>query len=108
QVKRKYPRVEKRRLIAEIIRAMINTLVIDLTENTLANIRQHKPGSVDEVRSSPMLASFSPSIRSQADALKSFLFENLYRHYRVVRMSTMARAIVRELFVAFVDEPRRL
>ncbi|NYT84684.1 deoxyguanosinetriphosphate triphosphohydrolase [Pollutimonas harenae] len=108
QVKRKYPRLEKRRLIAEIIRAMINTLVIDLTDNTLANIRRHQPGSADEVRACPMLAAFSPSIRSQADALKSFLFENLYRHYRVVRMSTKARAIVRELFVAFLNEPRLL
>src|SRR5690606_38114623 len=71
QVKRKYPRLEKRRLIAEIVRAMINTLVIDLTENTLDNIRQHQPGSPDEVRACPRLAAFSPSIRSQADALKS-------------------------------------
>lgn len=108
QVKRKYPRLEKRRLIAEIIRAMINTLVIDLTENTLANVRRQKPDSADQVRACPMLAAFSPSIRSQADALKSFLLENLYRHYRVMRMTTKARTIVRELFVAFLNEPRLL
>src|SRR3546814_19784227 len=55
-----------------------------------------------------MLAAFSPSIRSQADALKSFLLENLYRHYRVMRMTTKARTIVRELFVAFLNVPRLL
>ena len=108
QVRRKYPRLEKRRLIAEIVRAMINTLVMDLTENTLANIRRHQPGSADEVRACPMLAAFSPSIRSQADALKSFLFDNLYRHYRVMRMTTKARTIVREMFEAFLNEPRLL
>src|SRR5690606_32542482 len=80
QVKRKYPRIENRRLIAETVPAMSNTLVSDLTENTLANIRRHKPGSADEVRALRMLPAFSPSIRSQPDALKSFLFENLYRH----------------------------
>src|SRR3546814_10198463 len=77
---------------------MINTRVIDLTENTLANVRRQKPDSADQVRASPMLAAFSPSIRSQADALKSFLLENLYRHYRVMRLPTKARTIVRELF----------
>ncbi|MDS1139598.1 deoxyguanosinetriphosphate triphosphohydrolase [Pusillimonas sp. SM2304] len=108
QVRRKHPRIEKRRLIAEIIRAMINTLVVDLTENTLANIRTHKPGSVDDIRASPAIAAFSPSMRRQANALKSFLLENLYRHYRVMRMTTKARAIVRELFEAFLREPRLL
>ncbi|MBF6616465.1 deoxyguanosinetriphosphate triphosphohydrolase [Pollutimonas thiosulfatoxidans] len=108
QVERLYPQLEKRRLVAEIIRAMINTLVIDLTETTLANIRRHGPASVDEVRAAPPLAAFSDAMRAQADALKAFLLENLYRHYRVMRMTTKARAIVRDLFRAFLQEPRLL
>src|SRR3546814_15247465 len=47
-------------------------------------------------------------MRRQADALKSFLLENLYRHYQVMRMTTKARTIVRELFTAFLQEPRLL
>lgn len=108
QVKRKYPGLERRRLIAETIRAMINTLVLDLTENTLARVARHRPDSVDAVRQAPPLAAFSDSMRRQADALKSFLLENLYRHYQVMRMTTKARAIVRDLFVAFLNEPRLL
>ncbi len=108
QVKSKYPDVEKRRLVAEIIRAMINTLVVDLTETTLANIAAHRPDSADAVRGGPALAAFSVSMRRQADALKSFLMENLYRHYRVMRMTTKARVIVRELFAAFLSDPRLL
>ncbi|MFW7340805.1 deoxyguanosinetriphosphate triphosphohydrolase [Pollutimonas sp. H1-120] len=107
-VKRRYPSLEKRRLVAEIIRSMINTLVLDLTETTLANIGVHKPDSADAVRAAPPLASFSASMRRQADALKSFLLENLYRHYRVMRMTTKARIIVRELFTAFLEDPRLL
>ncbi len=108
QVKRKYPRLETRRLIAEIIRAMINTLVVDLTETTLANIGTYQPDSADAVRAAPPLAAFSVSMRSQADALKRFLLDNLYRHYRVMRMTTKARTIIRDLFVAFLDDPRLL
>ena len=49
---------------------------------------------------------FSEGIRREADELKKFLFDNLYRHYRVLRMTTKARRIVRELFAAFLDDPR--
>lgn len=108
QVKRRYPNLDRRRLVAEIIRAMINTLVLDLTDTTMANIREHGPQSADDVRAAPPLAAFSGSMRRQADALKRFLMENLYRHYRVMRMTTKARTIVRELFVAFLKEPRLL
>ncbi|GAB2892501.1 deoxyguanosinetriphosphate triphosphohydrolase [Paralcaligenes ginsengisoli] len=108
QVMRQYPNLERRRAIAETIRAMINTLVLDLTDTTLANIRQHQPDGVDAVRRAPALAAFSISMRRQADALKSFLLENLYRHYRVMRMTNKARTIVRDLFVAFLNEPRLL
>jgi dGTPase len=108
QVKRRYPRLETRRLIAEIIRAMINTLVVDLTDTTLANIGTYQPDSADAVRAAPPLAAFSESMRRQADALKRFLLDNLYRHYRVMRMTTKARTIIRDLFVAFLDDPRLL
>lgn len=108
RVRRRYPNLEKRRAIAETVRAMINTLVLDLTETTLANLRRGAPASVDDVRASAPLAAFSVSVRRQADALKQFLLDNLYRHYQVIRMTSKARRIVRELFVAFMDDPRLL
>jgi dGTPase len=108
RVRRRHPNLEKRRAIAETVRAMINTLVLDLTETTLANLRQAAPASVDDVRASAPLAAFSVSVRRQADALKQFLLDNLYRHYQVIRMTSKARRIVRELFVAFMDDPRLL
>ncbi|ALM85340.1 deoxyguanosinetriphosphate triphosphohydrolase [Bordetella sp. N] len=105
---RLYPQVAPRRQIAETIRRMINTLIVDLTETTGARIAGLAPGSVDDVRAAPPLASFSAEIRAEADVLKRFLFDNLYRHFRVVRMTTKARRIVRELFTAFLDNPRLL
>jgi dGTPase len=40
--------------------------------------------------------------------LKRFLHDNLYRHYRVARMSRKARQITTELFEAFAAEPQLL
>ena len=41
-------------------------------------------------------------------ALKRFLFERMYRHQRVNRMSSKARRVVRELFQLFLAEPECL
>src|SRR5690606_9460455 len=99
-VMRKYRNLERPRAIAETIRAMINTLIVDLTETSLANIQRVRPGSADEVRLAEPLAAFSEPMRAQADALKRFLLANLYRHSQVMRMTTKARRIVRDLFTA--------
>jgi len=108
QVRSRYPDVHGRRLVAEIIRAMVDTLVRDLTDTTQQNIRRHAPDSPDAVRQLPALVAFSPAMRVQADALKQFLSHNLYRHYRVMRMTHKAQRIVRELFTAFLQNPRVL
>lgn len=108
QVRALYPELQGKRLVAEIIRRMINTLVIDLTQTTLANLQRYQPQHVGEVRELPNLAAFSAPIRAEANELKRFLHRNLYRHYKVVRMMNKARRIVRELFQAFLDDPRVL
>ncbi len=103
-----YPGLAGRRAVAETIRRMINTLVIDLTVTSRERIALHAPDSPDAVRAAPALIGFSDPVRAQADALKKFLFDNLYRHYRVMRMTTKARRIVRELFTTFLQTPRLL
>jgi dGTPase len=51
------------------------------------------------------MAAFSAEMQRNDTALKSFLFENMYRHYKLNRMSSKARRLVRDLFQLFVDEP---
>ena len=40
--------------------------------------------------------------------LKAFLFENMYRHYKVMRMVSKAHRVVGDLFEACVSDPRIL
>ncbi|MDQ2148818.1 deoxyguanosinetriphosphate triphosphohydrolase [Alcaligenaceae bacterium C4P045] len=108
EVTQRYPGIQPRRAIAETTRRMINTLVVDLTQTSAARIAEHAPQSADDVRQAPALIGFSEALRAEANALKRFLFENLYRHYRVLRMTTKAQRIVRELFVAFHADARLL
>ncbi|HXZ09648.1 MAG TPA: deoxyguanosinetriphosphate triphosphohydrolase, partial [Paraburkholderia sp.] len=106
--RREYPRIEGRRLVHETVRRIINTLIVDLIDTTRANLARHAPTSIDEVRAAPPLVAHSEHVAAQATVLKRFLFKNLYRHYRVMRMANKARRVVVGLFDAFSDDPRLL
>jgi dGTPase len=107
-VRQQFPQIAERRMIHETVRRMINTLIVDLTEESTRRIARAAPASIDEARQAGALIGFSAGLRAEADVLKSFLYDNLYRHYQVMRMTAKARKIVRELFAAFHDEPRLL
>ena len=102
---REFPRIEGRRLVNETVRRMIDTLITDLVRQSAATIREYAPVSINDVRQSPPMIRFSERIRREQKELKQFLHTNLYRHYRVSRMSSKARRIVTELFQAFLSEP---
>jgi dGTPase len=108
EVRGRYPALPERRLIHETVRRMINTLITDLIEETQRRIAATAPDSIDAVRAAPPLVAFSEAVRREADELKIFLHDRLYRHYQVMRMTTKARRIVRDLFNAFMDDPRLL
>jgi len=108
EVRVAFPELRDRRLVHETVRRMINALVTDLTRQTRANIEAARPASIDEVRAAAALAAFSEPLRAEQQALKAFLRHNLYRHYRVVRMTFKSQRIVRELFAAFLSERRLL
>jgi dGTPase len=103
-----FPGLTGRRLVHETVRGMIDTLVTDLIDATAAAIQREAPRTIEDVRRAPALVGFSPAIREQQLELKRFLNENLYRHYRVARMSSKARRVVTDLFEAFFAEPRLL
>ena len=103
-VKGQYPQLTGKRLVHETIRRMINLLVVDLIENSQAQLSQAAPESIDAVRQHAQeLIGFSAAMREQSLDLKRFLRNNLYRHYRVHRMTVKADKILRDLFVGFMD-----
>ncbi len=100
-----FPDLAPRRLTLETVRRMINELIVDVTETTRAKIVETGVASIDDVRAAPRLVGFTDAIDAQATALKRFLRRDLYYHYRVQRMATKAKRIVRELFAAFIGDP---
>ena len=107
-VRKEYPDIAGRRLIHETIRHMIDTQVTDLLTQSSQAIADAGLQSIEDVRNAPVLITFSAAMQEENRLLKGFLREALYRHYQVLRMTNKARRIIRELFSAFMDEPRLL
>lgn len=92
-----------------VIRELVGMQVDDVLQNSAKNIDALQPQTSLEVQhqSQPMVSHSERQQRYNRD-LKDFLFENMYRHYRIVRMQTRAEQILRALFEGYVSEPRQL
>jgi dGTPase len=100
---------DERVLRHQVVRRIIDRCSQDLLENTLANLRAASVASVEDVRGAGRrLVAYSPPMGAAVRELKDFLYRNMYRHYRVVRMGDKAGRILRDLFQAFVAEPLQL
>jgi dGTPase len=106
EVRALWPDISDRRTTHEVIRRMIDVMVWDLIQETRARLGELCPESADAVMlaDSPVVA-FSEPMREQVLELKRFLNQNLYKHFRVHRMTAKAGRIIRELFDAFFDDP---
>jgi len=105
-VQRRHPEIDPARRIHEAVRDLIGAMVRDLLDETARRIAALKPECVDDVTRAEMpLAAFSDAMREHDRALKAFLFDNMYRHYRLNRMTSKARRVVDELFRLFIAEP---
>lgn len=92
-----------------MIRQLIGMEIDDVLSHTDKLIKEKAIRSVEEVQRLPFnIVGFSEDMRRRNRVLKDFLFSNLYRHYRVQRMSFKADKILSELFSTYMQEPSTL
>lgn len=105
-VRRRYPNLAPSRLIYEAVRRLITHMVDDLLAESRRRIADLKPRNPDDIRAAgaPVVA-FSEAMQAHDRALKNFLFEHMYRHYKLNRMTSKARRAVREVFALLLTEP---
>lgn len=103
-----YPQLGGRRLLYEAIRRMLSAQVYDVIDATSGALAHARPADGEAVRRCARLVQFSEAMRAESTALKRFLFANLYRHERVVKTTSQAQQVVRELFEAYLTEPEEM
>jgi dGTPase len=93
----------------QIVNRMIDLMVTDLVTNIDRELGTSGIENVDQVRQAGrVLACFSPEIDQRVTELKRLMRDQLYRHYRVSRMTEKARRVLSQLFEAYMTEPRQM
>ncbi|QHE87995.1 deoxyguanosinetriphosphate triphosphohydrolase [Hydrogenophaga sp. BPS33] len=105
---RTHPTLQGRRLLFETIRLMLSDQVYDVIALTRSRITASGVDSPDAVRASLPLVAFSDDMRERSQALKAFLFRNLYRHPQVTETTARARRVVSDLFERYMETPQEL
>jgi dGTPase len=92
-----------------LIRELLGLMIVDTVRETNSRLEQRNIQTIQDVRNmETKLASTSSILTQQLRDLKQFLFQNLYRHYRLVRMITKADAVLERIFLAYLKSPEML
>jgi dGTPase len=109
EIGKKYKNLSPYQKHSQAVRMIINLEVTDAIRETNARLLKYQIKSVEEVRSlGENLLSFSSGLKKINSQLKMFLFNKLYRHYRMIRMADKAKRIITRLFEVYQDNPDQL
>ncbi|MBU1385300.1 MAG: deoxyguanosinetriphosphate triphosphohydrolase [Alphaproteobacteria bacterium] len=108
-VRADWPDIDERMVRIEAVRRMIGVMVEDVLAETEARIAADNIRSTEDVRRATRpLVGFSHAMLADLGVLRAFLFERMYRHYRVNRTRSQARRLLGEMFELFMADPGTL
>ncbi len=108
-IKRQYPTAGFRIWRYQVQREIIDAFVTDLIRTVTGRVHDLQLDSVEAIRAHGQpIATFGAEMEEKRLELKAFLMENLYRHYRVMRMAVKAQKVMADLFHAYMSEPAQL
>ena len=106
EARRDWPEIDERMLRIEAVRRMIGVMVEDVLAETQARLAQDRIVTAEDVRTARRtMVDFSAGMHADLAILRKFLFERMYRHYRVNRTRSQARRVLSQLFELFMAEP---
>ncbi len=88
---------------------MIGVMVEDVLAETGRRLAADGVQTIDDVRKARRtMVAFSEPMMAELGGLRRFLYDKVYRHYRVNRIRSQARRILAEMFDLFIAEPELL
>lgn len=92
-----------------LIRELIGMEVGDVLAETTKRLKTLNPQSPADVqRHNEQVVAHTDRMRTRNRELKSFLYQNMYYHYRVARMANRAQRFVEQIFLSYIEDTRQL
>lgn len=93
----------------EIIRELIGRSIGDVLATTSTNLDTNQLDTPEKVQVHPKnVVGYSEAFGDKVQQLKSFLYQRMYRHYRLMRMQFKAERFISEMFNVYLNDPRML
>ncbi|MDR3520344.1 MAG: deoxyguanosinetriphosphate triphosphohydrolase [Acidocella sp.] len=97
---------DDKRIRNEMSRRVIHLMIQDVITESQSRLKALAPADVEAIRGcqTPVIG-FSPAMAAASRAVKAFLFDRMYRHWRVNRMSRKAQMVTRSLGTLLLERP---
>ena len=95
-------------IVSQIIRDLINLMVIDVINTTNKNIKQCNPRSINDIyKHNSQIVSFSEKMKLIDKEIKDFLKINMYNHKKVIKNTNLGKKIIYELFNYLINNSKK-
>ena len=106
EVDKTYPSIDQSRKCHEGLRRVFGLMVADVLSESKKNLKHFSNLNVDAVRChNKKLIGFSDEFLQHLIQIKEFLFEKMYRHWKVNRLRFKASRVIHDLFNMFFEQP---
>ena len=106
EVDKTYPSIDQSRKCHEGLRRVFGLMVADILSESKKNLAHFSNFDADAVRChDKKLIGFSEEFVGYLIPIKEFLFEKMYRHWKVNRLRFKASRVIQDLFNMFFERP---
>ena len=95
-------------IISQIVRDLINLMVIDVINTTNKNLKKNNPQSINDIyKQDRLIVDFSDKVKMIDSQIKDFLKFNMYNHKKVIINTNKGRKIINDLFKYLLKNPKK-
>ena len=102
KVKKKFPNIDENLLTYQMLRLSISEMINDIISNSLINIDKNQINTINDVKKHEgFLINMSHKMKNECSDIRSFLFDNVYNHKRLLQKRQDSEKIIFKLFKFF-------
>ena len=95
-------------IINQIVRELINVMVVDVINTTNRNLKKYNPQSIKDIHNQDhLIVDFSDKMKKVDMQIKDFLRHNMYNHKKVIINTNKGKRIIKVLFNYLSKNPKK-
>ena len=95
-------------IINQIVRELINVMVVDVIDTTNRNLKKYNPQSIKDIyKQDHLIVDFSDKMKKVDMQIKDFLRQNMYNHKKVIINTNKGERIIKVLFNYLSKNPEK-